>query len=774
MPKKSKKVDKKTKKKAVVKKVSKRQNPNAVRRIPAVVGQRSNANITEVVAPSGARGGVGSYNTRTKKQIEADKIKQAKKLLGITNEIKQTAQPEQIRQPSIQRNRYNVRPQDLSSVGGYTGLTSGYGVKESSSIEKRLKEMEQRLKNEIKKDSGKDTTRNEKLIEEVSSRRLPVETATQTEIIDVIERPKQPSQALIQSQQRARQRNYRNQTDRSIGFDLPTDKEVKEEKEERQQKELVKEKERTKLSLFSQQTKSRKEEQRQQKREEEKQKRKEFLEEQKQKEEFFKQRQDRDNAVDNILDGIINKSVNKSERKQRKAERKEEAKERKAEAKAEAKENRFNKESSEKEDEVIPLEINRANVSKQNEFPKVEVLENVDELISGGDIEISGEQVEESRFSDLSQEDKISEIMETQEDIEDTGKQLIEELDDTEFSDVKEKEPRVPPKPVEVDIPLFIRGNRPLPRTPKPERPLPKPPIKKVPTPQEIKELRQIKDRQKDIERIRKEREELEKTQKKNLVKDVFTDIVDSSFDKATNKAKELAIQQKAFEREQRKTALLKRDKEKQSKQSKNIVGSIVRDIVKESEKVIDEEETLKEQTTKAKVRSGGQGRKPTDKETTKRKLITEYGEVPEDFNKALEDKERLEKEKAEQLQQLIDMGVNDKVIGFNVREFTKVLSLKKQNELKKELKKIMKFKEVNKITQDKIMVMINNLLKIQNDLRQSQNLMKDLEKKLKKQKKKKEKEETINTFEEIEASGGGFDFDSGDSGGDDKFGGFD
>ena len=699
MPKKSKKVDKKTKKKVVVKKVSKRQNPNAVRRIPAIVGQRSNANITEVVAPSGARGGVGSYNTRTKKQIEADKIKQAKKLLGITNEIKQTAEPEQIRQPSMQRNRYNVRPQDLSSIGGYTGLTSGYGVKESSSIEKRLKEMEQRLKNEIKKDSGKDTTRNEKLIEEVSSRRLPVEIATQTEIIDVIERPKQPSQALIQSQQRARQRNYRNQTDRSIGFDLPTDKEVKEEKEERQQKELVKEKERTKLSLFSQQTKSRKEEQRQQKREQEKQKRNEFLKEQREKEEFFKQRQVRDNAVDNILDGIINKS----ERKQRKAERKEEAKE-----------NRFIKESSEKEDEVIPLEINRANVSKQNEFPKVEVLENVDELISGGGIEISGEQVEESRFSDLSEEDKISEIMETQEDIAETGKQLIEELDDAEFSDVIEKEPRVPPKPATIDVPLFIRGNRPLPRIP---RPLPKPPIKKVPTPEEIKELRQIKDRQKDIERIRKEREELEKTQKKNLVKDVFTDIVDSSFDKATKKAKELAIQQKAFEREQRKTALLKRDKEKQSKQSKNIVGSIVSDIVKESEKVIDEEEKLKEQTTKAKIRSGGQGRKPIDKETTKRKLITEYGEVPEDFNKALEDKERLEKEKAEQLQQLISMGVNDKVIGFPVREFTKVLSLKKQNELKKELKKIMKFKEVNKITQDKIMVMINNLLKIQSDL---------------------------------------------------------
>tara|TARA_R110000772_G_scaffold7756_1_gene26110 strand:- start:4935 stop:7217 length:2283 start_codon:yes stop_codon:yes gene_type:complete len=760
MPKKSKKVDKKTKKKVVIKKVSKRQNPNAVRRIPAIVGQRSSANITEVVAPSGARGGVGSYNTRTKKQIEADKIKQAKKLLGITNQP--VAQPveEQIRQPSIQRNRYNVRPQDLSSVGGYTGLTSGYGVKESSSIEKRLKEMEQRLKNEIKKDSGKDTTRNEKLIEEVSSRRLPVEIATQTEIIDVIERPKQPSQALIQSQQRARQRNYRNQT--NFGFDLPTDKQVKEEKEERQQKELVKEKERTKLSLFSQTTKSRKEEQRQQKQEQEKQKRNEFLKEQREKEEFFKQRQDRDNAVDNILDGIINKSVNKSERKQRKAERK-----------AEAKENRFIKESSEKEDEVIGSEINRANVSKQNEFPKVEVLENVDELIRGGDIEISGEQVEESRFSDLSQEDKISEIMETQEDIAETGKQLIEELDDTEFSDVIEKEPRVPPKPADVDVPLFIRGNRPLPRTPKPERPLPKPPVKKVPTPEEIKELRQIKDRQKDIERIRKEREELEKTQKKNLVKDVFTDIVDSSFDKATKKAKELAIQQKAFEREQRKTALLKRDKEKQSKQSKNIVGSIVRDIVKESEKVIDEEEKLKEQTTKAKVRSGGQGRKPIDKETTKKKLIDKYGEVPEDFNKALEDKEQLEKEKAEQLQQLISVGVNDKVLGFNVREFTKVLSLKKQNELKKELKKIMKFKEVNKITQNKIMVQINNLLKIQNDLRQSQNLMRDLETKLKKQKKVKDVKDVFKTFEETEASGGGFNFDSSDSGGDDKFGGF-
>ena len=98
--------------------------------------------------------------------------------------------------------------------------------------------------------------------------------------------------------------------------------------------------------------------------------------------------------------------------------------------KAEQDEVKKQKQKDDKEDEVRPLEINRANI--QTQFPKVQVLDDVDELISGGNIEISGEQVEESRFSDLTEDDKIGEMMETQEDITETGNRLIQVLEEEE------------------------------------------------------------------------------------------------------------------------------------------------------------------------------------------------------------------------------------------------------------------------------------------------------------------------------------------------------
>ena len=146
MPKKSKKPKKTIKPKKVSKSKPKksipRKNPNQVRRIPAVVGQRSTSNITEVVAPSGGRGGDGSYKKRSKEEIQQEKIEKATALLGI----------QQTTQPSVRKVFANVKPPDMSRYGGYSGLTSGYGIRnnESKLLDEKFKNMEQRLLNEIK------------------------------------------------------------------------------------------------------------------------------------------------------------------------------------------------------------------------------------------------------------------------------------------------------------------------------------------------------------------------------------------------------------------------------------------------------------------------------------------------------------------------------------------------------------------------------------------------------------------------------------------------
>ena len=82
-PKKSKRTKKKDKKKKKVVKPKaprRRQNPNQVSRIPAQAGRTAGANRrVEVVLPTGARGGVGSYKTRSKEEIEKEKLKKPEK-----------------------------------------------------------------------------------------------------------------------------------------------------------------------------------------------------------------------------------------------------------------------------------------------------------------------------------------------------------------------------------------------------------------------------------------------------------------------------------------------------------------------------------------------------------------------------------------------------------------------------------------------------------------------------------------------------------------------
>ena len=144
--------DKKDKnKKRIADEIAKILNKKNKRVIPAVVGQRSRANITEVVAPSGGRGGVGSYKTRrTPQQIKREKEVEARRLLGIKSGEKQV---ENLETPVGRPVRYNQTAR--TPVGGFTGLTSGYGVQSSQKIENKLDEAIDRIKNleKIEKDS---------------------------------------------------------------------------------------------------------------------------------------------------------------------------------------------------------------------------------------------------------------------------------------------------------------------------------------------------------------------------------------------------------------------------------------------------------------------------------------------------------------------------------------------------------------------------------------------------------------------------------------------
>jgi len=138
-PKKSKKV---AKPKKVPKPKASRNPKQTTRRIPAQVGARSRANITEVVAPDGSRGGVGSYNPRrTPEEIRAEREAQARLTLGINDfpirQTQRTPAPRRVQEP----------------VGGFTGLTSGYGITPNKEklLNAKITDMEARLTAEINK-----------------------------------------------------------------------------------------------------------------------------------------------------------------------------------------------------------------------------------------------------------------------------------------------------------------------------------------------------------------------------------------------------------------------------------------------------------------------------------------------------------------------------------------------------------------------------------------------------------------------------------------------
>ena len=183
MPKKSKKDKKKVKtaKKPVkLGKTSKpkpRTNPNQVRRIPAKAGQFAGSNRrVEVVLPTGARGGDGSYKTRSKEEIQEEKLAKARETLGIVDATQLSLQ-QATNKPVIQRQTGYTKPRNMDKYGGYSGLTEGYGVDDSNKksnkkLESKIDALDKKIDNINKQQSSvkepEDKSRISGMIEEVS------------------------------------------------------------------------------------------------------------------------------------------------------------------------------------------------------------------------------------------------------------------------------------------------------------------------------------------------------------------------------------------------------------------------------------------------------------------------------------------------------------------------------------------------------------------------------------------------------------------------------
>lgn len=792
MVKKSKKPKPKTTKKPIKKgKTSKpkpRRNPNQVKRIPAKVGARSRSNITEVVAPSGARGGDGSYKTRSKEEIQAEKLQKARETLGIVDntqlEIQQAPQ-----RPVIQRQTGYVKPRNMEKFGGYSGIVEGYGVSnKDKKLDSKLEAMEKRLLNAVKNETTGKSSVNEDasksrisgMIEEVSSRSLT------------------DNEKIVQKKRELLQRRTRYIPPRNVrtpiavsrdftfyGSSLPTDAEVQKEKQEKDEK-------RKKLI-------------------------KEGVE--------IENTRNVSSLLDNIVDNAINQSDIKSQKKIDADERSRILNQRSIEKNNRRLENIRNKEERDRaiEQQQILAKQNKEKQLKQEKQDVGNILSDiVDSSINISDDRTrkkSNAKEEEVRkpvgfnqqlnpkdivkdfekrnkqSSSFGDDDrinmKIGEIQDTQDDIDNTANKLIQVLDnedDDNFKDVVDFE--VPsnesinqPNPltdftpsgadeleddvnfavndvnfdvnIEADR-LVARANRPIERKeggsrPLPERPLPVPPTKSIPTKRDIdirKALEQSRLRGKEIVKLRKERQGMEA---KQVSKNIVGDIADEAFSQSLINAEKREKEIKENERKQRDLQRQRTQEAKRKRQqaknvslqfSKNLLQSSIEGAaIKETSKDLvsgviaggllkatqqDSGVSLSTSGRKTKsinvddVITTWERRTPEGTDREKRKKDKDRQTIKAD----LELKNQIEKEKSEILQELLEFGLDGKILSFNANRFTPVRSQNEDTKLKKIVKDLMmeKQKQYPKELQNTIMVKIQSLLQTKYNLRQQQN----------------------------------------------------
>ena len=666
MAKKSKKPKTQTKKKPIIKKQPKgktskpkpRQNPNQVKRIPAKAGARAGSTKqVQVVLPTGARGGKDSYKTRSKEEIQAEKIAKAKETLGITDDTQLSLQQAKPR-PVIQRQTGYIKPRNMEKYGGYSNLEEGYGVKSDSDkkLDARFDRMEKRILNAVKNETtGKSSvsedaskSRISGMIEEVSSRsltdnekeiqrkkdllqrrtrynqyiprrsglpprevRTPIEGAGEFRFYGGTIATPQEAEQIEKDKQKRKQEliesGKRDEAERDVSslLDNIFDNAIEQSDIKTQKKVDAKERSRILNERSIQRNNRRLENIRNKEERDRAIEQQRLLKQQQAKEKDERERQERlqklrEKDVEargvsrDVLEDVIDTSINISDERTR-------------------------TKSDAKEDDVRPA------VKFNQTLKPTDIIQ---------DFEARNRQ--RSAFGDEARiQQQIGEIQETQDDIEDTGRRLIEVLDeeDTEenFEDVVEfevptapqlpltdftpsgaleleDEPQVqkdidelvgikqttitppqPPQPSELQIPSFVRGNNPVPRTEGGSRPLTEraerirrerqKPLNRRRTDAE-KKLREEAEKLREMAKKQEDRRETEK-----LSKDIVGDIADEAFSQSLKNKEKREKEIKENERKQReiqrkRTQEAKRQRELAKKASTQFTQNLLQSAV--------------------------------------------------------------------------------------------------------------------------------------------------------------------------------------------------
>lgn len=385
----------------------KRKNPNKTqrrkKRIPAKQGAKTttkSGDSVEVVLP-----------TKTKIVYRTKR--------GDTKRIKDLEQQLLLKKTQPVR-RANVLPQDLSAFGGYTGLTSGFGIKTKTDekINQRLDRLDKKLDNLAERQNNPSVD----LKPELLTRKKP-------EITEVKTTRTIPTQTRKDTRHRGYVRPY-------ISGDLSGEEKYNQIQKEKDKKDKAA----TQIqNLF--------------RRKQAKDILNELQEQELQDVENFRNRQEANKRKEALRQSKIRGKIAFEKEKERQVDRQIEDRQKRDRLKQIEQLKKDDLRKKEELDEFILLE---QSTQKEDDVRQAEGFirptKKPDEIIS----EFDERNKSKSIFgTEARQQQLVGEIQETQRDIEDTTQQLIQEVDDDEFEDVRDFEPEEPPQPRQ-DIPQPI------------------------------------------------------------------------------------------------------------------------------------------------------------------------------------------------------------------------------------------------------------------------------------------------------------------------------
>jgi len=772
MPKKSKK-SKKTKTKS----------KKSVKVIPAVAGAGSRGvQQTIVVAPTGAR---GRYRPRrSPAEIAAERERTARRVLGIPEgqRIQLSGQA-----PIGRRQPTQTRVQQ--PVGGFTGLTEGYGITQNADqkLDKKLRAMESRLLSQLKQENKsvdatetqRDKPRTNELVEGFLEQQRTAELLQRTAQIEAEQRQEQVKrqQALRESQARARvrNRNYRSQYLPTFQTDaqLQRDNEIIRERRQKALREAEKEEEKLiqQLSLQQQQradtlqqrvsrfNEADKRRQRQSTLQESKTRgRRLFLEEQKRLQEQNEKE-------------IRQREIMKREKELEKQQR--ERIKRTQEAEKKQREKRIQQLKEDDEDDKLFVDpITDVDIQLQKDlvepspFPQPPQPTADPTLPKESEVRPAEKSKEtEIRPAEIVKEDEVrpaetaelppqptllEQALETQDELEELTQQLRVAVDEEDV----ERQRLIADLPTDDEdfvaeeefIEIEQPQDRPLPsreppalspRDPAPALPPRNQPHKKQSLSKSTSTSTETSTRgqqtginpQAFVE-IQRLRDMIEDSPDIPDVADAPAKMPDKAFQIATQKATQEERKRKQLQRQQRQREAMGRERAKRDREKRQNLQKSV-DV---AEKVVDDlvsRSILQSEVAQSGGgRRSGQGRKVADINDEIRKYRQRTGQEPdESIIVAFSDKENLQNRKAELTNLLLGFGVNGKYIPFNARLFNKITNQANDRDLLNQLRSLLE-KDRRDFVRDnarEIMDYANELIDVKNKIKVNQNAIQKL-----------------------------------------------